>query len=403
MGVEVVIGQVLLIVALAICGLILNRTLKIDNSLGCLLAGVAAGWLVPQMGIDTGIRASNLQDLVFYLLLPILIFEATWHINPSDLRRWLKPILLLAIIGVALSTLFSATLIYYGINHPTGFPWAAALICGVILATTDATITTEKLEQQKAPKGLVTLIKGESLFSDATTIVLFSLIIAIATRNTGQQELSVASFFISTFLGGLVLGGIIGLVAAILTLLLASQSTTRIVLLFVALASFYIAQNVFEVSGIMSVMGTAIVARRCLNEKEHPFLLGSDANWHWLALLFSSVLFVLMGLVITPDMFSHQWLAIIIGIGAALLSRSATIFLCSFASQPLSRAINKSWQPILIWGHYRGVVAIALALSLPTSLSYWWTIQSIVFGVVLFNLVVQAPSSRWFINKINDD
>ena len=278
----------------------------------------------------------------------------------------------------------------------------AALICGVILATTDTTITAEKLAKQKGSKGLITLIKGESLFGDSTTIVLFSLIIAVATRSTAEQELSIASFFITTFVGGLVLGCILGLVAAILTLLLASHSTTRIVLLFVALGSFYLANNIFEVSGIMSVMGTAIVARICLNEKEHSFLLGADGNWHWLALLVSSILFVLMGLVITPDMFSHQWLAILIGIAAALMSRAATIFLCGIASRPFSRAIDKSWQPILIWGDLRGVVAIALVLSLPTTLSYWWTIQAIVFGVVLFNLLVQAPSCQYLISKIQD-
>ena len=153
----------------------------------------------------------------------------------------------------------------------------------------------------------------------------------------------------------------------------------------------------------MSVMGTAIVARKCLNEKEHSFLLGADGNWHWLALLFSSVLFVLMGLVITPDMFSHQWLAILIGIGAAIISRSATIFICTIVSIPFSRSIQKNWQGVLIWGDIRGVVAIALVLTLPTSLPYWWTIQSIVFGVVLFNLLIQAPTSRWLIRKIKAD
>lgn len=402
MAVELVVGQVLLIVAMAICGLILNRLLKIDNSLGCLLIGVGAGWLVPLLGIDTGIRASNLQSLVFYVMLPILIFEATWHIDPSNLRRWLKPILLLSSVGVLLSTLFSATFIFYGINH-SGFPWAAALICGVILATTDTTIIVEKLKKQKGTNDLITLIKGESLFGDSTIIVLFSLIIAIATRSTWAHELSIGAFFITTFIGGLVLGGIIGLVAAILTLLLASHSTTRIVLLFVALGSFYLANNVFEVSGIMSVMGTAIVARICLNEKEHSFLLGADGNWHWLALLISSVLFVLMGLVITPEMFSHQWLAILIGIAAALISRCITIFLCSLASRPFSHAIQKNWQAILIWGDFRGAVAIALVLSLPTSLSYWWTIQSIVFGVVAFNLLVQAPTAHMLIRKIKDE
>ena len=249
---------------------------------------------------------------------------------------------------------------------------------------------------------MITLIKGENLFGDATTIVLFLLAIAVATQSTINTELSISTFFVSTFLGGLVLGCVFGLIAAILTLLLASHSTTRIVLLFAAFGSFYVAHNILEVSGIMAVMGTAIVARLCLDEREHSFLMGSEGTWHWIALLFSSILFVIMGLVITPSMFTEQWLAIIIGIIAALISRGLTIYFCGLFSRPLNNAIDKNWHALLIWGDIRGVVAIALALSLPTTLSYWWTIQSIVFGVVLFNLLVQAPTTNWLIRKIKN-
>lgn len=403
MSIEIVVGQALFIIGLAIIGMCFNKLFNLDLGIGCVVAGLLANALAPLMGLNIGIYSNNLQALVFYFLLPILIFEATWHINTSYLKKLIKPIILLASVGVILSTLISATLIYYGINHPTGFPWIAALICGVILATTDTTTILRKFSEHKIPSQLITLIKGENLFGDATTFVLFSLLLAIATQTNVHSELSIGAFFTATFVGGLVLGSIFGLVAAITTLLLGSHSTTRIVLLFASLASFYTATHVFEVSGIMTVIGTAITARLCLDEREHSFLMGADGNWHWLALLFSSVLFVIMGLVMSADMFSERWLAIIIGIAAAFISRALTIYFCCIFSRPLSHTIEKSWQPILIWGDIRGVLAIALALSLPTTLSYWWTIQAIVFGVVLFNLLFQAPTIHWLIKKMRPE
>jgi CPA1 family monovalent cation:H+ antiporter len=52
--------------------------MRLDVTLSCLLAGVLAGLGVSWFEIDTGIRASNLQHRLFYVILPILIFETAW-------------------------------------------------------------------------------------------------------------------------------------------------------------------------------------------------------------------------------------------------------------------------------------------------------------------------------------
>jgi CPA1 family monovalent cation:H+ antiporter len=92
-------------------------------------------------------------------------------------------------------------------------------------------------------------------------------------------------------------------------------------------------------------------------------------------------------------MFQHHWPAMLIGILAALVSRAAIVFL---GVGPVSRlpgvgALGLREQNLVVWGGIRGAVAIALALSLSVDIPHWYTIQSTVYGVALFSLVVQTP------------
>jgi CPA1 family monovalent cation:H+ antiporter len=109
-----------------------------------------------------------------------------------------------------------------------------------------------------------------------------------------------------------------------------------------------------------------------------------------------------MGVTITLSMFEERWLAILIAIVAVIIARAVSVYggmslLGLFQKDPIDRC----QQTVMIWGGLRGAVALALALSLPVSLDYWWTIQSIVFGVVIFTLFVQAPTIGLLVKKLN--
>jgi CPA1 family monovalent cation:H+ antiporter len=108
-----------------------------------------------------------------------------------------------------------------------------------------------------------------------------------------------------------------------------------------------------------------------------------------------------MGVTITTDMFTERWLAILIGIAAVIIARAAGVFgvYPLLSAGKVVDAIPYASRSILFWGGLRGAVTLALALSLPTSLDYWWTIQSIAFGVVLFTLLAQATTMASLIQK----
>jgi CPA1 family monovalent cation:H+ antiporter len=104
-------------------------------------------------------------------------------------------------------------------------------------------------------------------------------------------------------------------------------------------------------------------------------------------------MFLLVGVTITAAMFIENWLAILMAIGAILVARAISVFAgAKFISYvPRVEAIPLFDQKLMFLGGLRGAVTLALALALPTELDYWWLVQSIAFGVVVFALFVQAP------------
>ena len=395
------VGQVLALGGLTVVGLLLNKFLHLELTLACLLAGFLAGLGLGFIDFDTGIRAHNLQEIVFFIILPVLIFEAAWHLKPAILKNWITPVLLLATIGVLVSAFVTAGLVYLGIGHPLGFPWTAALLTGAILAATDPIAVMSQLRASKAPEELATLFEGESLFNDASGVVLFTIVVTIAIQTGQSNESSYLGFFGMVFVGGMVFGLISGLLTSAIILLLGSSVTSRFLLVFTAFASFYIAEHILHVSGIMAVVIAAIVARFSLKEVESTITQGVGETWEWLGLFLNNLLFVVMGLVVTLAMFRDQWLAMIIAIVATLIARVLAVKGVSILSGWLGKPVPGGWQILLVWGGLRGAIAIALVLSLPTSLPYWWTIQSMVFGVVIFSLLVQGPSNKYLVGKLS--
>jgi CPA1 family monovalent cation:H+ antiporter len=161
-----------------------------------------------------------------------------------------------------------------------------------------------------------------------------------------------------------------------------------------AFLSFSIAESVLQVSGVMAVVAAGLL----LGEATRRNGRNGDGYIRWLwqfnAWIASAMVFLLMGVTVTVDMFTERWLAILIGIAAVIIARAAGTFglLALLASGRVIESMPYTSRALLFWGGLRGAVTLALALSLPTSLEYWWTIQSIAFGVVVFSLLLQATT-----------
>ena len=142
-------------------------------------------------------------------------------------------------------------------------------------------------------------------------------------------------------------------------------------------------------SGILAVTAAGITVARLAEAQ----VKGFSGVWRLLTRLSDGSIFLLMGLVVGWYMFEQRWVAMLIAIGAVTIARlvitvGGISLLNLFQSQPLTM----NYQAVLVWGGLRGSVSLALALSIPVELPYWFTIQCMAFGVVLFTMLVQAPT-----------
>ena len=124
--------------------------------------------------------------------------------------------------------------------------------------------------------------------------------------------------------------------------------------------------------------------------------------WDVLSHVANVSVFLVVGAVITLEMFEQRWLAMLIAIFSLLLARAISVYgVLSLFSFFKDLKVPFSAQTVMVWAGLRGAVTLALALSLPTSLDYWWTIQSIAFGVVMFSLFVQAPTMQLLVKRLS--
>src|SRR5881398_481204 len=145
-------------------------------------------------------------DTVFYFILPALLYPAALFTSWRDFRRNLRPILLLA-IGLVLVTTVTVAWIAHTIL-PT-LPWAAAFALGAIVSPPDAIAATSVLRRLSVPHRIEAILEGESLVNDATALV--ALQFAVVALMTGSFSLENAALrFVWAAIGGVVFGLLVG-------------------------------------------------------------------------------------------------------------------------------------------------------------------------------------------------
>ncbi|MCV6606419.1 MAG: cation:proton antiporter, partial [Porticoccaceae bacterium] len=272
----------------------------------------------------------------------------------------------------------------------------------------DPVAVVAQIKNSQAPEQLEILLEGESLFNDATAVVLFSLFVTLAVGDSSAVTPSAALLdFARLFFGGIVFGAACGYLASLVSRTLKPLNdgySAPLLTLLVAYGTFYVGEHWLHVSGIMAVLAAGLVLG-----KSHQGLFSAQQAkplkqlWGLLGQLGNNLVFLLMGVTVSLAMFSQRWLAILIAIAAVLLARLVSTWLSLKAAQftPGGQPVPGAYRPVIVWGGLRGVVAIALALSLPVEMEGWWTVQSIAFGVVAFSLFVQAPTNLLLLKRLD--
>jgi CPA1 family monovalent cation:H+ antiporter len=379
----------------------ISRWLRLPFVAILIVVGFVGSELIVALGFDTGIRASNFPLLVFYVFLPIIIFESAYSIDQKQLQKSLLPILILALPVMILATVIIAFVLYYFIGHPTGFPIYTALVAAALLAATDPMAVINHLKTLKAPNKTIVLLEGESLFNDAIGVVLFTsfVSIAISFSGAGFGDFTIDWWqklysFCWQFFGGLLFGILCGLVGTFFSYVIKTRILENILLIAIAYGSFLLAEDFIKVSGMMAVLSAGLI----MNKAHQKYVSSKDKEfisywWQVISYFSNSMLFLLLGVTVTVQMFTDRWLAMLLAIGAVLAVRFISVFgLLPLFTRFSEFKLTAKDSLVLTWGGARGAVTAALALSLPIEIEGWWTVQSMAFGVILFTLFIQAPT-----------
>ncbi|NJL84248.1 MAG: sodium:proton antiporter [Chloroflexaceae bacterium] len=346
------------------------------------------------------VRLVNLSpELILEIFLPPLLFEAAWNIRWRELKANLVPVVLFAIVGVIISVLGTALALsqFSALSLPT------ALLVGACLSATDPVSVVALFRELGASKRLTTIMEGESLFNDGVAVVAFVLLVGIPL---GIDEFSLpgtVARFLAVVGIGMGIGGLIGFGISYLTqrfdLPLVEQSLT-----LVSAYGTYLITEELGGSGVIGVVTVGAIlgnfgSRIGMNPRTR--LLVSEF-WDFLAFFVNSIVFLLIGDQIQFASLGDSLGLIAIAILAVLGTRLVGIFGLGALSNWVSNSdLNYREQTILWWGGLRGSVAIALALSVPVVLSDRQEIIDIVFGVVLFTLLVQGLSTQFLLEKLD--
>lgn len=378
--------------------------LVLSVSLGVATLSRALSWLrnIPYtlllllVGLGLAIlnvRLVNLSpELILFIFLPPLLFEAAWNIQWRNLKRDWLPIGLYAVVGV----IICVGGLFFGLWGVAGTSVATALLVGASLSATDPVSVVALFRELGVDKRLTTLMEGESLFNDGVAVVAFNLLLGLAL-GVEQFDLPVTVARFLLFVGiGVSIGGLIGFGLSFLTqrfdLPLVEQSLT-----LVAAYGTYLVAEELQGSGVIAVVTTGLIlgnfgSRIGMNPRTR---LVVSEFWEFVAFFVNSIVFLLIGDQVVFDGLIENLDTILVAIAVIITVRAISIFgLGALSNWWANSDISLRGQTLLWWGGLRGSVSVALALSVPIGLAEREEIIAIVFGVMLFTLLGQGLTTQ---------
>jgi CPA1 family monovalent cation:H+ antiporter len=371
------------------------RYIKLPYTVALVLLGLVMGFF----HIISGIHLT--PELLFFIFLPALLFEAAFHLEIKDFMRNIWAVFILAFPGVVFTMLIVGTIMFLGIgslSEGAGFSIGYALLFGSIVCATDPISVMAIFKRLGISRHLTVIIEGESLFNDGTAVVIFSLLMLSISGGDFTAGQGLQKFFI-VVTGGAAIGLVLGFVMSVITAQV-DDYLIEITLTTILAYGSYIAAEQLHVSGVIAVVSAGMMSgnfgTRYGMSPTTRFAVSSF--WEYIVFLINSVVFVMIGLEISITDLIDNYLFILLAWAAVIVSRAAVIYL----ARPFVNLVGEKYSPkeaaVLVWGGIRGSLSMVLVLSLPKDFPHRDLILSMTFGVVFLTLIGQGMTMKYVID-----
>ncbi|OIV44023.1 Na+/H+ antiporter [Flavobacterium johnsoniae] len=394
--------------------IMLANKIKVAYPVLLVLAGLVISFIpgVPTINIE--------PELIFFIFLPPLLYEAAWTVSWKEMWRWRRIITSFAFVVVFVSALSVALVANYLIP---GFSLALGFVLGGIVSPPDAVSAGAILKFVKVPKTISSILEGESLLNDASSLIIFRFaMIAVATEQFIFYKAAMS--FSWMIFGGVAIGLLIGWLFMKAHKYLPTDANADIVLSLLTPYIIYLAAEEAHSSGVLAVVSCGLL----LSNNRHRFLSSKSRLqginvWESFCFILNGLVFMLIGLdlpqitkgleeasISLPTAIGYGVVITIVLIISRILSSYGAVIVTLIARNFITVADRRhpgyKTPFILGWTGMRGVVSLAAALSIPVYLNNGNgfpqrnLILFITFIVILLTLLIQGLTLPYFIRKI---
>jgi CPA1 family monovalent cation:H+ antiporter len=399
-----------LIIGLLLVGALLAsiaRRLKLPYPVFLAVLGVALAFApnLPDLTLD--------PQLTLALFVAPVLLDAAYDASLRDLKDNWRPVAGLTLIAVGLTVVSVAQVIHLFLPD---IPWSAAVALGAIVAPPDASAATTVLRMLRPPHRVLVILEGESLFNDASALLIYRAAVGVTTTGTFVSAIP------SLFLAGVV-SIFAGIFLARLYLLIGNRSQdigTTVLMQFLSAFIVWILAEQLHLSGIITMVCYAItLAHRSGTRLAARLRIPSYAVWEVIVFVLNILIFIFVGLQLKPllqRLNPAEWARyLLIGgtvCATAILVRIAWVMfyntLVRWKNRRFGVHLPDRLSPptvqsgiMISWCGMRGIVTLAAALALPNTFPYRDLLLFTAFCVVLGTLILQGLTLRPLMMALN--
>ena len=383
--------------SVATAAAIAARWVKIPYTAALVIAGMILG----SLRIVDPPRLTH--ELLFAVILPGLLFEAAFNIDVAVFLKNKLAITALAIPGVIVAILLAGAgtaLAISGLSSHSGFTLQQGLVFGALVAATDPIAVVAIFKELRVPARLATLVEGESLMNDGTSIVLLSLLLAAVTGASSGMGHLVLQFIL--IVGG---GGFLGFAAGTLASKLIARIDDAVIEITITVITAYGTFALAEQLGVSGVIATVVAAMHCGTygwsegmSRKTRFAL--DAFWDYMAFALNSVVFLLIGFEVSTSALLGAWPEILLAFLVVVVARAAVVYGVGALLSRSRERIPSNWLSVMTWGGLRGALSMVLALALPFDFPNRDLLITLTFGVVVLSILVQGLTMQRLLRRV---